>query len=357
MARALIDGETFSAAAGALSGNRDTSGSDKQFNADLFYSINPGRWYKTFPFFFEVTLKKKLVYRMFLPIPPQSLTVQDMSTSEAHATLGGVVEETSKPVFYQVTLVGTTGLSVNGNGLSHTDSTLSPTFRKYVDDTTGRDNPLKKLVGGLVDIPGQLASAFTEPEAQLPYGDYPSAVASKKFDITSLIPVDANKSSEANGFVEKLKKNFDFTSGILNPPGDKNGNSPFANGYSWGHALRQFFLVYQREKEANSELELYFTDVKSNTRYRCVPRGVQFQRQASNPYMANYNITLKCWNLENSSVKPESAEIDRFKSDLKEVFTVSVTGAISRVGNSIRSLKRGKDIGGALARNSFGSSI
>jgi hypothetical protein len=335
------------------------AGTVGKYDSKLFYNLNPSRWYKTYPFYFEIRSQSgdTLISRIYLPIPPQSLTIQDMSTSEAHATIGGVVEETSETVFHMITLVGTTGMSSNDINLStkNEDEQLKVMFRKYVDDLIGRSNPVSKLIGNFGDALLDNTIGIAEPEGRLPYQDFGSSVPTAKDDsiVTNL---DAGTDRPGSkGMIANFVNSF--TASLSNDSRDL--KTPFANGFTWSHALRQMFLVYKREKSKNPDLALFFIDVKRNTRYRCIAKSVQLQDSAQNPFMTNYNIVLKCWELSNVEVEPEKAEINRFAKggDLAEVYTANATALVSRVGNVMRNWGRRGDIAGAMVKTSTSSVI
>lgn len=326
----------------------------EQFS-NMFYAIYPSNWYKTFPYLFEIRAEGQPFYRFYLPIPPQSMTVQNISTAEAHATIGGVVEETSAPVFYTITLVGTTGLSSSGLKLSGSpNDTLAPTFRKYIDDTTGRDNPLKKLIGGAVDT--ILNAVSLDQEQRLQYHENPSAVNTVAGNEKVDSMIGQGTADQERGAMEKVFNKF------VNPYPQDNTNlpNPFVNGWSWSHALRQMFLIYQRVRGEDKRFELYFIDARANTEYRCVPRSVQFQENAANPYISFYNIVLKCWELKSAAGEADDfAAIDRFgpNGDLKEVYTASATGLVSKLGNTLKAFSRPQNIAGSLVKTSVGTFI
>lgn len=318
----------------------------------LFYNIQPENWHKTFPFYFDIMKGGSVVVRFFLPIPPQSLTVQAMSTSEAHATIGGVVEETSAPVFWTVTLAGTTGLSSNDPGLNGwQDNQLSPRFRQVFDELTGLTNPFARLIGGALD--GAL-SAF-DAENLLPYASAGSAVNTPPKGaqmVSALAEAGAADNTAKENPFDKITKHLGKT---FAPP---KAGSPtvFSNGFSWSHGLQQLFLIYQRAKSQDPSYELYFVNVKANTGHRCVARSVQFQQNDQTPYISSYVIVLKCWDLQDAAYTANSrSEVDRFKGDLKEVYTASFTSAVSKIGNVMRKFNRKSDVAGALVKNSIGS--
>lgn len=345
----------------------------RKFNKKLFYDINPGNWYQTYPFYFEIredyTTSNELVCRFFLPIPPQNMTIQDMSTSEAHATIGGVVEETTAGVFSMITLVGTTGLSSSQTDLTAFSQQLNPQFRKYIDDLAGKTNPIAKLVGNVVSgtvntIVSSVTSFATGETASLPYQSLGSAVVSSNINssqtgrtVDVLFPNTAPQGPKS-GFLNSL------ASAALGPLG-LGDSSPeqyktvFANGFSWSHGLRQLFLIYQRNKSENNNLGLYFVDAKSGTQYRCVVRSAQFNQNSRNPYLITYNISLKCWDISKTGLEASKMAIDRFAegNDLATVNVLNVTSAITNFSNTVNKWQRPGSIGGSIVKSSTGSFI
>jgi len=340
----------------------------------LFYDIRPGNWYKTFPFFFEIMDQiddtPVLSARFFLPIPPQNMTVQDLSTSEAHATIGGVVEETTSGVFSLITMVGTTGLSSSQTDLTRASTDLNPQFRKYLDDLAGRTNPVAKLVGSLATevvngIVDRVAAFATGETSSLPYQNLGSAVPSSNIDslentkrsVSELFPRQVS-GGQKPGFFGALANALASSVGL----GDTNADgfrTPFANGFSWSHALRQLFLVYQREKSKNNNLALYFVDAKAGTRYRCVVRSAQFTQNARNPYLISYNISLKCWEISNTEGGVSDKNIDRFAEggDLAVVNVLNATAVVTATRPLLNAWTRPGSVAGSMVKSSTASII
>lgn len=327
-------------------------------NLKYFYNIDAANWYQTFPFAFEINSSAGIATcRFFLPIPPQNYTIQDMPTSEAHATIGGVVEEVNAPVFSMITLVGTTGLSINnptiGEGISP-NINFNINQRKNLDSLGGRDNIARRIISDTLNetfalIPGQ--------EPALPYQDSGSAVNTPISDQNSIIKslgikADTGASGQTDG-----NSWWNKVGNYINPfTPDKIPTNEFTNGWAWTQALRQFFLIYQRERNNNTDLQLYFRDYKSRAAYRCVPRSVQFQQNANSPYLINYTIILKCWKLEDVTETGKAVgSINRFEGDLKDVSTTNITGVVSKVGKLCNTLNRFPSVAGSFVRNSTGS--
>ncbi len=323
----------------------------------LFYKVNPSNWHQTFPFYFEIrdlsqSAGSDTSIRVYLPFPPRSLTAKDVSTSEAHATIGGVVEETSPTVFYRLTLDGTCGVSANSFALTGSGSDILQTkFRKYVDDVTGRTNPLFRLIGSISDeISGVLGT-----EGVLPYSGQGSAVGGSNNAIAPEKLGQGVSPPSSASFTERLR-----LTALRSTTNEESKNaSLFSNGFAWTHTLRQLFLVYRREKSLNSNLALFFVDVKSNTEYRCIAKDVQLRRSAESPYMIDYSIELKCWDLQSVGGANVPKAINRFgpDGDLATVNTVTAVAIVTKIANTMRSLARGKDVAGAMVRNSTSAVI
>jgi hypothetical protein len=313
----------------------------KSFDSKFFHKFRPSDWFKVYPYMFQIRDITKpfspegqdngMVSSFYLPIPPQSMTIQQLSTATAHATIGGVVEEVSAPVFWTITLVGTTGMAMNG------EDHPSASGRKTLSEVTGQASAIESLIGGLAKKAINAVTDVLVPEKELPFGMNGSAVSTPKPDYVEKI--DSNPSaSTASGFAARLLKAA--TGGLMAGSAEK--ASPYSNGFAWDLTLRNFFLIYQRERSKDTNLGLFFIDQKTNAAYQCVPRSVQFQKSANNPMVSSYTIILQCWNLTGADQIIKPKEVERFgpNGDLKEVNTVSSTAMIAQALKAIRNINR-----------------
>lgn len=345
------------------------SSSHAKTNFDLFYDIRPNDWYKTYPFYFEIKNGKDTVASFYLPIPPQQMSLQQVSTSEAHPTIGGVVTEVSAPVFYMVTMSGTTGMSLNATGVANPGSEVKQ--RQTFDDLAGGPGIGSKLARSVSKNIESIANIVT-PEENVPFFKYGSAVgtlgsgtsyndqAVRKFESLMGTASTTTIGSAMAKIAGKMARAF------IGNVGDKKVASIYVNGFSWEHGLKQFFLLYQRERSRGAVDSLYFVDAKNNNRYACVPKNVQFVKSANMPYVSQYTISLKCWSdakdgklniSDESSRFHETAAVNRFEGDLSEAFTVSAAAAITSFYKTRVKLARYKDIGGAMTRDAGGSTF
>jgi hypothetical protein len=327
-------------------------------NNRLLWSIYPQRWFQSYPFYFVVKYPNKSISslfisdpneiaRFYLPCPPQSMTIQDLSTSDAYATLGGVVEETSAPVFTNVILTGTTGMALNdqsGEGVA-----TMVRQRKLFSEATGGTNVLSRLGQSVIGaVEGAVQGITGNGEPALPFANYGSAVFTPDKD-DEVSQFFSGRGMDIAGAIAKLGA---FVPGL----GPETRGQTFTNGFSWGQALRQFLLRYALTKSKYSDLELYFVDEKRNNQSRCVVRSPQFQQVAGQPMIMSYTIYLKCWdtkNIEGRSAGP----VDRLESDLKNVQTLNAASAILSVAKTIRKLRRPLDLAGSMASQTVGSKL
>ena len=102
----------------------DTETHDDDARSD-WWEIYPDRWYQVFPYQFVIMQRTGLdtdnpdiqeLATYTLPIPPQAVNVRMVSASQVTPTMGGVVEETSANVFWEITLSGTTGTAIGKKG-------------------------------------------------------------------------------------------------------------------------------------------------------------------------------------------------------------------------------------------------
>lgn len=328
---------------------------NSKLDRSLFYTVDPSKWYKTFPYYFEIREavqeqsvdsiyardlvtfnKQEAVFtpcmRFYLPVPPQHMALQQLPATEATATMGGVVEETTDPIFHTITLAGTTGMSLRSEGVA-TDGDqkeIKINQRREFEEMAGTGSLFGRVAFTATEVADSTANLIT-PENSLPFARFGSAVNTPDSKDLNKIPQDI-KDTITETWWERIKAQV--SSGLFS---SAENPTLFSNGYAWDHALRQFFLIYQREKAKKpNDFRLVFVDVKSNTEYSCIPRAIQFTKSANNPFVSNYNIVLKCWDLADLSKDDLAVKFnatDRFNGDLGEVYSVNATAIFGEIQN------------------------
>jgi hypothetical protein len=276
----------------------------KAADVDCWVS-DPENWYKVFPYQFVVVKlsgpkdnKIKSFFNYTLPIPPQQLAIKLVPASQATATVGGVVEETSNNVFWAIQMSGTTGTAI---------------ARSEADK----------------DIRGQMASRFRERLQTT--GEF-AGVFSNLGAISSKVggSIDALKKGLSGGGAAGI---INGVAGSLNnaflPTTQWSGSAVDvkSNGFEEIQEFHRFLHVYSKLKGAfPREYSLWFYNHKTGQKWQVILQDFSIQQSSQNPHLYRYNVQLKGWNISGISAKEQLKEFDRFgvDGDLKSVNTMSV---------------------------------
>lgn len=295
-----------------------------------FYSVSAEDWYKTFPYRFRIEVDGEATYYS-LPIPPESLSYQMVTASQLIPTLGGVVEETSPTVFWQINLSGTTGIAIARKYTDNSDTLDVPAskennFRRVLRggifaNTFNKAANVYDAVTGAMDQGAIGAVGLLEGLASTAQRYNSSAVPTK-------IPEESTTSRVANALGVDLSR---FTK----------DSEKSTNGYVEIHLLHNFLNAYSYLKEENpdSSVNLYFESQKDNMQWQVIVKGFGFQKNAAQPYLYKYNISLQGFDLREVGDTNRKA-IDRFgpNGDLGGVNSFTLTGALERANSLTRKL-------------------
>lgn len=232
------------------------------------YNIRYGSWYKTIPYGFRiltpdvgdmtklaagfakysgVTPKPRPMAKLkfFFPVNPESITINTPFAVQVTPTLGGIVEEHSGAVFYNISISGSTGVIPE------------------IDYETGGPRALNELrstaVGEGLISPGIL-------------GGFGKGTINA---INSAV-------SKFTGVDSKLV----------------DGKRDRKSGYTAFHVLYKFIWLYHHGKAKGSQQELLFVNYKDNNQYKVVVQNFQLSRDKSRPHLYQYTIQMKGWKLE-----------------------------------------------------------
>lgn len=289
-----------------------TDGGKNLISIQNLWKVEPEAWYKVFPYQFVVTItsngKAEDKFFYTLPIPPQALITKMIPASQATATVGGVVEETSANTFWAVNLIGTTGIAI---GRSSGDQTarkkVADKFRERLQ-TTGLLAGTFSNLGGVVNKVAGTADAVLNGLAS---GSVSGVINGVSGAIqNALLPVSPFAGSAVN------KK---------------------TNGFAEIQQLHRFLLVYSRLKGSYpSTYNLEFRNWKTRQKWKCVIQDFTIQQNATNPHLYRYNIQLKCWDVADvNGGKKNETGLDRFgpDGDLSSVNTLSAQGVLTGLAN------------------------
>lgn len=241
-----------------------------------------------------------------LPIPPQSLIIKPIIASQVTPTFGGVVEETSQNVLWQINMQGTTGIApsrdINGNAIDRSE--VAKNFRETISTT-----------GLLAGISGQLQSVTAKVGGA----------------IDSLI--SAGGAFRGGDIAGGIGNAISAINTLAKPPLPYSGSgvSEQSNGFTEIQELAKFFHEYNdlKHREPRS-YRLIFRMFKTNQQWNCIIDDFSIQKSAQSPHLWRYNITMTCWGLQVIGANVAgSGEFDRFGpgGDLASVNTVGLASS------------------------------
>jgi len=251
-------------------------------------------WYQQKPYAIVSTDRRGNVDTFYLPIAPSNLNIVTHWATNVISTMYGTVEEHSEQRYYDITIVGTTG--------------ISPRYYKPI-------GPQK-----------------TPSEGRL------------GFPVKSLIP------GEAGGFAKRTQA---LAQNAINNASDlvfgrevpSTGISNRQTGYVAFHNLYKFLLNYK--KDASGEYStgrrtkhpLKFINYKDNNEYDVAITGFQLSRDANNPMLYNYNITMRAYNLKDANSNKIALDIKDRSKDLgldgiKSSFFAQMANKVSQAKNA-----------------------
>jgi hypothetical protein len=297
---------------GAASGGKPAA-SDKRNSCEGLFGVDatksaaetlvydPKRWYQIWPFeIAAINAKDGKEYIYALPIPPEAISISNMVASEATATLGGVVEETSENTFWMIQFQGTTGCAINRPEKKLHEP--SPGFRQ-VKGSAG-------MISGALD---QLENAVTGISDG----------------------IEALSDGDLMGGLNTLAGNrLWFTRSAV---------SSTSNGYYEILQLHKFLQMYSVAKEKEPDnWKLSFRHHKMNHEWQVVLKEFRVMQSKDRPYLYQYSIAFKGWNLKNPDAL-EKGPVDRFAKggDLYVANTLTITGVLSKLTNMAQTARKG----------------
>lgn len=287
-----------------------------------FYEVSSEDWYKTYPYRFKIQVGNDITYYS-LPIPPEALAYQMISASQVIPTLGGVVEETSATVFWQITLSGTTGIAISRRYTEKVDALDMPAAQE--------ENFRKVLKGGILSNTFNKIANTYEAVAGVVGAGYSAngmlglleglASTAQRFN-TSAVKTKIAPNDTASQIFDTV--NIDLSA-------FRDGEQA-TNGYMEIHLLHNFLNAYSHIKENNPEnTKLFFESHKDNMQWQVIVKGFNFQKNANQPYLYRYNIALQGFSLVEVG-DTDRAVVDRFgpDGDLGGVNSFTLAGAAER---------------------------
>ena len=293
----------------------NTDGRDNGDYDSTPYALESGNWYKTLPYGFRIWVPatshtpaidpsklgavaafhsagssfssssssnaQELFF--FFPVNPESVSVNTPYAVQVTPTLGGIVEEHSGAVFYNITVSGTTGVLPS------------------LDFSTG--------------VPQSSDSLRTSASSD---GLIPPGIAGG---------FGASTINAINSAVSKI-------TGVGSRLVDGNVNDN--TGYTSFHVLYKFIWLYHLAKANGSNGELMFVNYKDNNQYNVIIQNFQLSRDKSRPHLYQYTIQMKGWQLATNVTVPSFDAGNRL-ADLGLSESPSIKAEMFRVINLTKS--------------------
>lgn len=280
-------------------------------NLESIYSTwdDPTNWYKQSPYSFLFTDSEGSSYQFNLPIAPSNLTITTHFATNIISTMYGTVEEHSQQRYFDINISGTTG--------------MMPQYSQY--NKKDKFNRLK-------DTPSLGRSSFTVKGA---LGESVDNIGFAR-RTTNLI---ANIADQANDIL-----------GETQPPPTGITSNHTGTGYVAFHNFYKFLLKYKQDVANNTNATnrkvhpLTFICWKDNTQYDVAVNNFQLIRDANDPMLYKYSISLRGYNLNQAgaaSVATKDNEADRLGSlglTTSGVLGTSLKAFLARKARTVRNI-------------------
>jgi hypothetical protein len=230
-------------------------------------------WYKQKPYAFKFTDRNGMQSTFYLPISPYNINITTHFATSVISTMYGTIEEHSEQRYYDIVISGTTGMSPRFYDVVQRQDLYDS---KRPLDSIGRASfPVKSLVNG------NLGGFFKRTQA--------------------LVENTLNQASDLIG--------------------DDNGSTGIdlsKTGYVAFHNFYKFLLAYKKDvsgelgipsSDRNQQHPLVFVNYKDNNQYNVAIQTFQLTRDASEPLLYNYNITMRAYNLQEADPQQISPDL------------------------------------------------
>lgn len=224
----------------------------------------------------------------FFPINPESVNISTPYAVNITPTLGGIVEEHSGPVFYNITVSGTTGVLPEldfSSGIPRNPEDLRPTAANEGLISSGA---LGGFLSGAISTVNSIVSKFT-------------GTSSKMVD----------------------------------------GKRNVKSGYTAYHVLYKYIWLYHFTKANGANHTLKFINFKDNNQYNVAVQNFQLARDKSRPHLYQYTITMKGWNIKSMDGQATFGDPKARVAELGLDTSPSLKAKMFRVINDTKSVLTG----------------
>lgn len=216
-------------------------------------------WFKQKPYAFQFTPRKGNPQVFNLPIAPSNLNIVTHFATNVISTMYGTVEEHSEQRYYDITISGTTG--------------MAPKYYK----------------------PGE---AGTE---SIPPSNFPTSGRAGYAVKDSFTNKGSGFAKRTLSLISSVTSSVEDLFGLKDAP--TSGIDLNATGYIAFHNFYKFLLVYKKDASGESSTKrrvkhpFKFINYKDNNEYDVAIQNFNLTRDAGNPMLYSYNITMRAYNL------------------------------------------------------------
>ncbi len=244
------------------------------------YNVRYENWYRTIPYALRIVSfaqgtgnplilggssspsENDTPMHFFFPVNPESISINTPFATVVTPTIGGIVQEHSGAVFYNITISGTTGVIPE------------------IDHSTGIPRAADKELRPLAANDGLVNPNVIGGFGQNAINAINSAVSAITGTSSKMVDHSKNRKS----------------------------------GYTAFHVLYKFIWLYHFAKSNGAPVQLRFMNYKDNNMYDCVVTNFNLNRDKGRPHLYQYTIQLKAWKLTNVHQAPLFSLKDRLKS-------------------------------------------
>lgn len=250
---------------------------------ESFYVTNSNNvlqnWYRQRPYAFIFTNQKGEKNTFYLPIAPSNITINTHWATNVITTMYGTVEEHSEQRYYDITIAGTTA--------------MMPRYYKVIEDQNADKDEQNKIGRAGFAVKSSLSNA-----------------AGGFFRRTlSAIENAINQATEVFGGKDKPSTGVDLKK----------------TGYVAFHNFYKFLLTYKKDtanagirktERGKSAHPLRFVNYKDNNQYDVSVQQFQLTKSAADPFLYNYNIVLRAYNLRSADTQESALDVQDRKAEL-----------------------------------------
>lgn len=266
-----------------------------------FYTIKMDNWYQKLPYSFVFYDKDGGPQKeFFLPINPSNINIVTHFATNIISTAYGVVEEHSEQRFFDITIAGTTGMSVQYRNLDIKQD--SKNSGKVAASKIAKKNAVSSALNKVSSLlSGTPAHASTSHYTKTGRRSFPVTIAPLGGFARRTMELVKNTLNKASDAISSV-----IGGGGKGPP---TGLDSQDTGYYAFHKLYLFLLEYKKDVtkvDNNSPREgtgnrhpLRFRNYKDNNEYNIAIQTFQLTRSSEDPMLYNYTITMRAYGLTN----------------------------------------------------------